>query len=1160
MDNSPLLPQTKSTAKPDELDGLIPIESSPSSVPRAVFIRLPNETCFDRTLYSKTDLSAVSNINNMHQLDDFRKQIDTFTSKYYSYRSIYNPLAKHMIVDPEFADKMSDIAYQYAKPLVDLLTYTISTLDECTKQLTTIFNKTQWSTGEYSEELLYQCCRLIHRLLVLDKVRLKQSIKTDYNGFNKLSGQLLNNDRLINFMNDRDGIEKRLLHDLITVPSDSLNMIVSIFYRYLKNALQTNAIVLNDSKYTLLVSLAFFIKLCPPGIPISDIEFIKDLYETCPFIPLYHEVSMNAIDYLKVTNYFRGKQITFNPRPANPTANIKDLRIRFSDVSNKLHSDLSQAQNDDGADPNFVNTVIEAVKLISSTTGMLREQYASKLDKPPNEPPDMAPYERAVRQGYSQNELKVALQLIALCRELIDLIRSNKPDIYLRLCSAFQSTFQEFVKNILEKTAVRAKRKKKSLKTHIDQIRSIAGDYASNENSVITAKKSSELKGKRHEIASKRSPPSPQLLELIRIQIQHLINPESKFMQQSKKAFKAKHAYHENDEKRLQTFVTDTLNWTRLIAFEQTLSIAADQSSFYFKEFQLDLNNSVQFPVKSSLPYILCQYALENYVQPELTEIIFYPLSIYDDAANVATNTHHSQLMFDEIRAEAKVALDTLSNLIGEFTFNAFRTFATLRQLPDKLVENLKVIHQRHWPHSQAYRLRTLLQQNQYYLLSKQVALKTLISPRVDTELNNAVASIYALAHQLGIVASLTIDKSISIIRDTHTLLVDQGLSLMPFPDIERTAKWDNHLQSFNSRYLTDIINHLFKVIVRTYSLAINPLRMTPPKKLILPPEPLGKLYLGRILKDAFEPFVAFITVHHFSFALRSISDGAVVILAQQLRENMNKIFGSFHDKYKHVSSQLTRIKDAPFGTSTHTAFTRYEGAYKFFLNDDGIQRLLKDLHTIGNIIIVAELLDEALSMKEFNFVQIMSYLRSVDDNNHPRDDIETLFDSPMKEAIHTIIQRPLSIAEDSRHMFMTIAINELAGNIMRDHATYDEKNPKSLDFTQMTGFASCYSVVDFVYTFSESMRVGDAITGFAKHGQGVMIAAAIILLITGQTDLHKLLCIGKKMLRYFDSDMSGMADEKTLRYLAAAEYGVATVDWALSFFEPFVDNFKNSL
>ncbi|KAK8837822.1 hypothetical protein M9Y10_036360 [Tritrichomonas musculus] len=1151
--------QHKNPAYCEDLQSVQLVEVAPKSVPQAIFVRYPNETCFDHSLYEKSGLPAVSNINDIHMLENDQKQIEELTSNFYARRSIYRPIEKYMkSLSPDVIQQQGtalvQIAKAQSKPLIDLINTTIESVDKSVNDLRSILTKSeQWNTGAYSEELLFNICKLIYLLFVLDQIHMKQSIKIDVDGFNKLAQNSILTQPINQFINDKELIEKKLLEKL-ALPTESLTFITSIFYRYIKESLKNNQSLYSNYKYVLLISLAFFIKLCPAGFPTTEFDYLKGLYEECPYVPLYHEFSMNILSHIQNLNYFKGKGATFVSKLPDPTREIKSLRTRFSDVSTKLHYELltPRDENDSNANLSITTAVQDAIQLILYTTNMLREQYAAKIDK--------NPYETAVREGYSQLELRAAIQLLTLCRELNDLIRMNKPAIFPRVCTFMQSTFQEFVKNILEKTVVRAKRKKKSIKNIIDGIRSIAGDYSTNESSVITAKKSAELKGKKHEIKSRVSPPSPQLLEIIRVQVQQMITPEAKFLQPSKKILKSKHAFHETDEKRLQTFVADSTNWISLIAFEQTLSDAADQSCFYFKEMHLDLNNAVQFPVKSSLPFILCQYALDNYVQPELTEIIFYPLSIYDDAANIAISTHHSRLMFDEIKAEAKVALDTLSNLIGEFTYNAFRTFATLRQLPDKVVSHLKKNHHHHWPNSRAYRLRTLLQQNQYYLLSKQIALKSLIAPRVDSELNNSVAQIYQVAKDLGITASLAISRVLNIIKETHRLLTEQGLSLMPFKDIEKAAKWDSLPESFSSKYLSDISNHLIKNVVRYYALAINPLRLIPPKKLQLPAEPLGKLTLGRLLKDALDSTVSFVTIHHFSVFLRSISDGAVVLLAQELRDTLLKVFNSFIDRYRVVSSRLTRIKDAPFGSSAHAAFTRYESAYKFFLSDEEISRLLRDMQTIGNILIVSELIDEALTMKEFNVVQVMSYLRSVDENNNPRDEIERLFTDEFKEAIKVIISRPMSIAEDSHHLMMRIAINTLGMNIIKEMSTFEEPNRKSLEFTQMSGFACCWSVLEFVYGLAESMRVADSSSGFAKHGQGVQICAAVFLLITGQTDLNQLLCIGKKMVRHLENDMSGMADEKTLRYLAVCQYETAAVDWAMLFFQPFVDNFRNNL
>lgn len=103
------------------------------------------------------------------------------------------------------------------------------------------------------------------------------------------------------------------------------------------------------------------------------------------------------------------------------------------------------------------------------------------------------------------------------------------------------------------------------------------------------------------------------------------------------------------------------------------------------------MNNVIQFPVRASLPFILSQFALDNgNNDSEITEIILYPLSIYDDAAYAALNRFKSQMLFDEIRAEAQIALSTLIVLISELSFNPTIALSIFKVLPREILKKLK--------------------------------------------------------------------------------------------------------------------------------------------------------------------------------------------------------------------------------------------------------------------------------------------------------------------------------------------------------------------------------------------------------------------------------------------------------------------------------------
>jgi len=74
----------------------------------------------------------------------------------------------------------------------------------------------------------------------------------------------------------------------------------------------------------------------------------------------------------------------------------------------------------------------------------------------------------------------------------------------------------------------------------------------------------------------------------------------------------------------------------------------------------LDLCKQQQFPVDDSLPSILLNTLLndmDNNVQ-QLTEYIFYPFDIYNDAANKALHVIKQQFLYNEIEAETDLCFD----------------------------------------------------------------------------------------------------------------------------------------------------------------------------------------------------------------------------------------------------------------------------------------------------------------------------------------------------------------------------------------------------------------------------------------------------------------------------------------------------------------------
>ena len=83
--------------------------------------------------------------------------------------------------------------------------------------------------------------------------------------------------------------------------------------------------------------------------------------------------------------------------------------------------------------------------------------------------------------------------------------------------------------------------------------------------------------------------------------------------------------------------------------------------------YRNQIKKSVYFPVTTSLPYILIDYAIQHSKQQELIGALWYPLSIYDNAAATAVKYLDSRYLYHEVKTE--ICLMTITKII---VFEAF--------------------------------------------------------------------------------------------------------------------------------------------------------------------------------------------------------------------------------------------------------------------------------------------------------------------------------------------------------------------------------------------------------------------------------------------------------------------------------------------------------
>src|SRR5690348_14842540 len=100
-----------------------------------------------------------------------------------------------------------------------------------------------------------------------------------------------------------------------------------------------------------------------------------------------------------------------------------------------------------------------------------------------------------------------------------------------------------------------------------------------------------------------------------------------------------------------------------------------DLGDLWYREFYLELTKRLQFPIDMSLPWILTDNILES-KEASTMEYVFYPLDLYNDAANRALSSLHQQFLYDEIEAEVNLCFDQLIFKLSEQIYAYFKTQA----------------------------------------------------------------------------------------------------------------------------------------------------------------------------------------------------------------------------------------------------------------------------------------------------------------------------------------------------------------------------------------------------------------------------------------------------------------------------------------------------
>jgi len=1203
----------------NDIQDLPIVETAPRTAPLINIVQPPIDDDFASLPGIVTGVTGSSILGAMNDLSKFINLMDDHTAYFYPLRSTTQDLentVKNLKLSKEKTSPVAiNILRNLVRPIQKFKEDCDTTIDYLTHLLRT---EESWNKGNYCEEILNQILKVLYRMECLSQMNpTRKSISNDISEIFKLAGGK-NDDifpvQLRIWANTHTSVRRDAIEKMSKMSFEHALKIFNIFFNHIRRSLNEKRYIFAEMETVYIVGLTFFIdfftyvqgkeavakpnkrQIVLKEIPNEVFTLLLEMRSKHPSVSLIYEFSLDFDELLCFSSYLRDiknaqiqKGINVRNRVSINLENIMNsLKSNFYELSTQYAKLKSGGTYSTDLATYFITNLPIVLSTVSDAIQSLSEVISDKIHyasvpgvqtdpAPPENNQDLpiSSYEKAMRTGLSGDEREYFMQIIALCRSTRELIEAHLPKTYTIVSASIQSKVQDFVKNKLEIVLLGLANNKSFNPDEITRIRTMIGYFKDISECGVRSDKIKDLTSKPHPIDELKASPHKSLVELLRIQIQMIINPDSSYRQRQG-LFSGK-LLADEDVKTFQAYINDSLNYSTLLSLNESLNKACDQSPLFFKEYHLDVyrtsvakvaKGAVYFPVTTSLPYILVDYAISHSSMQELVGAIFYPLSIYDDAAATALKVMKSAYLYNEIKVECEICLMTISKMIVEFAFESIRNNATRRFL-DQFKPNL-LISQTHnllndVEDASSLRFPVILQQSQLFLLGNHIDVKSLFTARLNELFIQGLKDNFAPVNSNGLLGILLLTNGSKILRDAHSTFVSFGLPLIPFEQLESQSLQTDTPNSFKSLVLDRCIQQLVSVVIPKFFIYTNPYRIVPPPDL----ESLDILKKNKKLPHVLRQTTAFITVEHFRALLDLLDDGSVYLMGSEICSLVSEAFQGFLACYKSTFQYVKRISDVSTGSGCNKAYENYEAAYRSFSNDPNIDSLYDSMRIIGNIVAVAEMLDIAYLLKRTSSQQVFAYLfGSKHDNlDYRSEDFFSLFGgkfSALRNYFSNAMTAPSEKEIAPPFMFRAIAaITELCN---RESEIFKERSFNLFDFPSLTGFASIWSVLEFVFCLKEVHRKDETEPNkkystngsFSLFGEGVVLCASCLLCVLKQQPLYKVLCIGERISQQKRIEEAGIDDENLTRFLTVFQFVQKSQEFAHSSLSPTVEGVLN--
>ena len=677
-----------------------------------------------------------------------------------------------------------------------------------------------------------------------------------------------------------------------------------------------------------------------------------------PVIPLYADNSyVPGYELPKTEGFYNNSKLPLATTPEEIQTHSKEVLIRylmphFRDLYRKnlqFASDMAHKKkvSKEG--------LVSLLSCLSEMTFAIQRQSAFKFICQAKRP-DYATFEKTgmkelkydltVKYNYTKPDLNSLVELIGYIKTLAATVILAEPTIYEYSNKLVYRSVQEFIQNVLERPYVRSRQTHDSgAQDLLHSIRDLFGYWNGSDPDKGLTKNMKTKDIKAHKIEDGYMAVSSNQLNILRIQLQHMIQDKSAFTKKlstfTKPHFSKKHI------NQTQEFLDQCGPWYHIINYIPVIRETTNLSFLWLRETSLDIDEELQFPVRSSLPFILAEHVLNVSDKPSLHDSTFFPFELYNDAAYSALYTFNSQYLFREVEAEVALCVDMIAFSFAETFYKFCRSTSSAMELPPECIGRIQ-------PPPMRYSI--MLQQNKFSILGTSIDFNQITTTKLNTRLRQELEGYIQEFTDFRLAPYYA--HLVRVARTSHSLLCDNHLQMDDFDMIWQQARlFDSPLclesrLAFQISQILDFPHWRLNCVSRRY-LANKPLTITP-----LSTEPWANEY-AKIHQHEME----YIGVEHVRAIIELLSTGELSFIITRLSERLEDQVSKIIEKYTKVASVL-RLLPAVAKDDIVGYYSFNSDAYSSVSHPD-LRSLFDGLRALGNTLVFLWYLENELPSTE---------------------------------------------------------------------------------------------------------------------------------------------------------------------------------------------------